>query len=158
MKRILMVLAIMVLVGSVAVPVMAWHSGWGRGHHMMGYWGNCPEYSGDYGNLTAEQRSKLDALDHKFYDETSNLRNQIWAKNRELESILDSSNPDRERAKSLQKEISELRAKMDEKTLNYKLETRKIIPEERLGKAYGGWDGHHMGPYGRGMGPGYCWN
>jgi hypothetical protein len=27
-----------------------------------------------------------------------------------------------------------------------------------LGKAYGGRYGHHMGPYGRGMGPGYCWN
>ena len=158
MKRIITILAVLILVGSVAVPVMAWRPGWGRGHHMMGYWGNCPEYSGDYGNLTAEQRSKLDALDRKFYDGTSDLRNQIWVKTSEPDSILDSSNPDLERAKSLQTEISELRAKMDEKTLNYKLETRKIIPEERLGRAYGGWDGHHMGPYGRGMGPGYCWN
>ncbi|MEJ2726374.1 MAG: periplasmic heavy metal sensor [Deltaproteobacteria bacterium] len=160
MKRIMTILAVLVLVGAVAVPVMAWYPGWGRGHHMMGYWGNGPEYGRDYGNLTSEQRSKLNALDRKFYDETTDLQNQIWAKSRELDSVLGSSNPDLEKANSLQKEISELRAKMDEKSLGYDLEARKIIPEDQFGGAYGGWYGHHMGPYGHGMGygPGYCWN
>ena len=160
MKTLVTILGILVLVGAVAVPVMAWQPGWGWGHHMMGDWGNGPEYGRDYGNLTSDQRSKLDALDRKFYDETSDLRNQIWAKSRELDSVLDSSNPDLEKAKSLQKDISELKAKMDEKRLSYELETRKIIPEDRLGSAYGGGYGHHMGPYGPGMmgyGPGYCW-
>jgi len=160
MRRIVTILAILVLVGALAVPVMAWHSGWGGGHHMMGSWGSSPEYGRNYGNLRSEQRSKLDALDRKFYDETSDLRNQIWSKSRELDSVLGSSNPDLEKAKSLQKEIRELSAKMDEKALNYELEARKIIPEGQFGGAYGGWYGHHMGPYGRGMGygRGYCWN
>jgi Spy/CpxP family protein refolding chaperone len=154
------ILAVLVLVGAVAVPVMAWYPGWGGGHHMMGHWGKGPECGRDYGNLTSEQRSKLNALDRKFYDETSDLRNQIWAESRELDSVLGSSNPDLEKAKSLQAEISELRAKVDEKTLSYELEARKIIPEDQFGGAYGGWYGHHMGPYGHGMGygPGYCWN
>jgi Spy/CpxP family protein refolding chaperone len=160
MKRTMTILAVLVLVGAVAVPVMAWYPGWGGGHHMMGHWGNGPECGRDYGNLTSEQRSKLNALDRKFYDETSDLRNQIWAESRELDSVLGSSNPDLEKAKSLQAEISELRAKVDEKTLSYELEARKIIPEDQLGSAYGGWYGHHMGPYGHmmGYGPGYCWN
>jgi zinc resistance-associated protein len=158
MGRLITILGILVVVGAVAVPVMAWHPGWG--HHMMGYWGSGPEYGGEYENLTSEQRSKLNALERKFYDGTSDLRDQIWSKSRELDSVMESPNADLNKAKSLQKEISDLRAKIDEKTLSYELEARKIIPKDQLGDAYGGWYGHHMGPYGHmmGYGPGYCWN
>ena len=160
MKRLITVLGILVLAGLVATPVMAWHSGWRGGHHMMGYWGSGPEYDRDDRNLTAEQRNNLDSLDRKFYDETSDLRNQIWTKSRELDSILNSSSPDLEKARVLQKEIGDLRTKMDDKELSYELEARKIIPEDRSDYAYGGRYGDHMGAYGRGMGsgPGYCWN
>jgi zinc resistance-associated protein len=132
---------------------------------MMGYWGNGPEYGrGYYGNLTSDQRSKMDALDHKFYDQTRDLRNQIWGKSRELDAVLNSANPDIEKAKALQKEISDLRGKLDEARLSYQLEARKIVPDERLGSGYGygygGGYGHMMGPYGYGMGygPGSCWD
>lgn len=157
MKRLTMILGILLLAGAVAVPVMAWGPGWGRGHHMMGYWGNGPEYGRGYGNLTPEQRSKLDALDRTFSDETRDLRDQIWTTSRELDTVLNSSNPDLEKAKALQKEISELRAKLDEKELSYELEARKIVPDERFGYGYG----HHRGPYSghmMGYGPGNCWN
>lgn len=159
MKRLTMIVGILVLIGAVAVPVMARGPGWGWGHHMMGYWGCSPEYGRDnYGNLTSEQRSKLDALDRKLYEETRDLRDQIQKKSSELGRALNSSDPDLDKAKALQKEISELRARLDEKRLTYELEARKIVPDQRLG--YGGWYGHHMGPYGHGMGygPGYCWN
>ena len=162
MKRITTIIGILVLAGAVAVPVMAWGPGWGRGHHMMGYWGSGPEYGrGDYGNLTSEQKSSLDALDRKFYEETRDLRDQIWTKSGELDSVLDSSNPDIDKAKALQKEISDLRAKLDEKTVTYELEARKIVPGQRLGYGHGPGYGYHMGPYGHmmGHGPGgYCWN
>jgi Spy/CpxP family protein refolding chaperone len=161
MKKLITIIGILGLIGVVAVPVMAWHSGWGRGHHMMGYWDNSPRYGGYYGNLTSDQISKLDALDRKFYNDTSELRDHIWTKYGEIDSILDSSNPDIEKAKALQKEISELRAKMDEKRLSHELETRKIIPQDRTGRAYGGWYGPHRGAYGHRMGYGtgyYCWN
>ena len=74
--------------------------------------------------------------------------------------MLNSSTPDLEKAKGLQNEISDLRAKLDEKTLTYELEVRKIVPDQRLGYGHGDWDGHHMGTYGHmmGYGPGYCWN
>ena len=158
MKRLITTLGVLVLVGALAVPVMAWHRGWGGGHHMMRDWDSGSEYDRDYGNSTSEERGKLDALDRKFYDETSDIRNQIRIKSRELDSILNNSNPDLEEAKGLQKEISELRARMDERTLNYELEARKINPNDRLGSAYGGRHGRHMRGYGRGMGQGYCWN
>ena len=161
MKRIITIIGILILAGVVAVPVMAWGPGWGRGHHMMGYWGSRPEYGrGDYGNLTSEQKSRLDTLESKFYDETKDLRDKLWTKSRELDTVLESTNPDLDKAKALQKEINELRASLDEKTLTYNLEARKILPDQRLGYGYGNRYGHHMGPYGRGMGyaPGFCWN
>ena len=161
MKSLITILGILVLVGAVALPVMAWHSGWGRGHHMMGYRDYGPEYGGYYGNITSEQRNKLDKLDRKFYDDTSDFRNQIWTRSEQLDSVLNSATPDLEKAKALQREISELRAKMDEMRLSYELEARKIVPEDRLGRAYDGLYGHHRGAYGHrmGYGPGYyCWN
>jgi zinc resistance-associated protein len=175
MKRLTMILGIVVLVGAVAVPVFAWGPGWGWGHHMRGYWGGGPGYAGTYRSLTSEQRNQLDALNQKFYGEAADLRYQIWAKSSELDSILSSTSPDLEKAKALQKEISDLRAKLDEKELGYELEARKIVPQDQSGPGYaGGYGygygrgpgmmgpgyGYHMGGFGPGMGygPGACWD
>lgn len=160
MTRVTKVLGIALLVGVIAVPVFAWAHGWSRGHHMMGPWGSGPEYcygpERGYENLTQEQRSQLEQLDRKFYDETANLRNDIWAKSAELNTLLNSSNPDPEKVKALQREISDLRATLDEKRLSYELEARKINPEPRSGRGYGrGYHGRHMGGYGPGMGYGW---
>ncbi len=162
MKRLTMILGILMLVGAVAVPVMAlgpdW--GWGWGHHMMGYWDSGPGYGRDYGNLTSDQENRLNTLDRKFYEESRDLRNQIWTKSEELDAVLNSATPDLDKAKELRKEISELRSQLDEKNFAYELEARKIAPD--VGPGYGYGYGHHMmGPYyGRGMayGPGNCWN
>jgi len=167
MTRVTKVLGIALLVGVIAVPVFAWAHGWSRGHHMMGPWGSGPGYcygpERGYENLTEEQRTQLEQLDRKFYDETAKLRNEIWSKSAELNNVLNAPNPDLEKAKSLQRDISDLRAKVDEKRLNYELEARKITPDERFAQGYGrGYYGHHMGGYGRhmmgGYGPGSCWN
>lgn len=164
MKKLTMILGILLLAGTVAVPVMAWGPGMGWGHHMMGYRDNGPGYGNAYGNLTPDQQGKLESLDRKYYDETRALRDQIWTKSEELNTVLNSANPDLTKAKTLQNEINNLRASLDEKTLNYEVEARKIAPDQRLGYADGGWYGHHMGPYGHGSmmgygyGQGYCWD
>jgi zinc resistance-associated protein len=128
---------------------------------MMGNWGGGPEYcygsERGYGDVTKEQRSKLEELERKFYSETTDLRNEIWTKSAELNTLLNSPDPDLEKAKALQKEISELRARIDEKRLTYELEARKITPELRSSGGYGRGYGHHMGGFGPGMGYG-CWN
>jgi len=168
MKKILAILVGAALVAAVAVPLLAYGPGWGRGHHRMGPWGSGPGYSQQYErgfrNLTEEQRSQLEQLDRKYYDETATLRDQIWAKSAELNTLLNGPNPDAEKAKALQRELSDLRAMMDEKRLSYELEIRKITPEPRFGR---GFYGHHMrgyGPHmgygwhGKGYGPGSCWN
>ncbi len=168
MKRLIALLGILVLVGAIAVPVLAHGPGWGRGHHMG--WGGGPGqgYCGDYGpgagNLTEEQRTKLDTLNKKFYDETAQLRNEMWTKSRELSALLNSPNPDADKARALQKEITGLRSQLAEKRLDFELEERKVAPDARYGygygrgsgkgygKGYGRGYGHHMGGYGHHMG------
>lgn len=164
MKRLTMILGCVILVAAIAYPVLAWGPGWGRGHHMMGY-ERGPGYGwqggGDYGSLPQEQRTQLDNLHQKFYDDTAALRNEIRAKSGELDTLLNTSNPDPEKLRALQKEVSDLKGKMAEKRLDFELEARKVAPDARLGRGYDqgygpgmGYGRHHMGGYG----PGGCWN
>jgi Spy/CpxP family protein refolding chaperone len=163
MKRLFVLLGSVLLVSALAVPLWAHGPGFTRGPHMMGPWGTDSRYSGQYergyGNVTEEQRSKLQELDRKFYNETITLRNEIMAMSDELNTLLNRADPDPGKAKKLQKSLSELRAKMDEKRLAYTLETRTIIPEFRSRHRYEGGYRHHKRGYGSGMGyhPGSCW-
>lgn len=177
MKSLIALLGIFVLVGAIAVPVLAHGPGWGGGPHMgwgggPGY-GNCGDYGPGAGNLSGEQQTQLDSLNKKFYDETAQIRNEMWTKSRELSALLNSPNPDGDKARALQKEITGLKAQLAEKRLNFELEERKIAPGARYGygygRGYGGGYGHHMGGYGHhmggygphmggyGYGPGGCW-
>jgi zinc resistance-associated protein len=155
MRRVTKMLVVALLIGALAVPVVAWSNGWGRGRHMMGYGQGGPGYCGQdrrgYENLTEGQRSQLDKLHQKFYDDTAQLRDEIRAKSAELDTLLNSSNPDAERAKALQKEISDLRARIAQNRINLELEERKVAPELRSDRDY---HGDHMGGYGHGMGHG----
>ena len=117
---------------------------------MMDYGSNAP----GYGNLNQEQWNQLEQLNRQFYEETIGLRNDLRAKTYELNTLLNTRDSDPNKARALEKEIGELRAKLDEKELNYEIEARKIAPEsERYGgswltassKAYsnvGSFEGH----------------
>jgi Spy/CpxP family protein refolding chaperone len=71
------------------------------------------------------------------------LRGKIWSKRAELNGLFNAQNPDENKIKALQKEISTLQAQMSEKRLSYRLEARKTAPE---------------GNYSGGRGRGGCWN
>ena len=165
MKKILIALGSFLLVAFLAVPLLADGPGWNGGHHMRGYWGSNPGSCWDYGrgytNLSKEEQSQLKELENKFSNETYRLRNEIWSKLAELNSYLNSTNPDSQKLKALQRELSDLRAEMDEKRLAYELEARKILPDTRFRGGYGkGYYGHHMRGYGPRMGYGQrgCWD
>ncbi len=168
MRNILIIGGIVVLVAAIAIPVLAHGPGRGRGRHMMDYGQGDPGYGCQYDRghdkLTEEQRRKSDELYRKFYDETAKLRDEIWAKSAELDTLLNSATPDAAKAKALQKDISDLRARIAQERINLRLEGRKIAPELRSGRGYQGRHmrghghdmgyGHHMGGYG----PGGCSN
>lgn len=165
MKRLAVVFGIVMLVLALSYPVIARGPEQGRGYGAKGGRGggpgSCWGEGRGYGNLTDEQRTQLDKLHQKFRDETAALRTKIWTQSGELKILLGTSDPDAAKAKALQKEISNLRAKMGEKRITLVLEARKIAPEARIGRGYDMGFGRHMGGYGHhrgGRGPGGCWN
>ena len=145
----MIIIGIILLAALVAYPVFAHRSGWGWGHgyHMRGYGGQQPcynlQYNQGYGNLTPEQSAQLQQLDRKFYLENEKIRNEIWAKSTELNTLLNTKEPDVKKAKALQSEINDLRDKLSQNRLEYELEARKIAPDLRYGNRWGG---------------GGCWN
>lgn len=168
MKKLMTISGITLLSALLILPVVVWAHGWGMrgGGHMMG-WGTGSGYGvnapcGDgYGRLTEEQQDKLAELDRKFYNETSELRDKLWAKAGELDALMSGADPDPGKAEKLQGEISGLRSKLDEKAVNHEIEVRKVSPQTRSGREYG-YGPHMRGGYGKGygMGSGYgpCWN
>jgi zinc resistance-associated protein len=114
MKRIVTIAGIVLLVAAIAVPAFSHGRGRGRGHDRMGNWQGSPdgcwEYDKGYTSLTEEQRDRLNKLRQELYDE---------------------------KAKALQKEISDLRTTMAQNRVNFELEARKIAPELRFGRGYG---------------------
>ncbi len=155
MRNILTIGGIVVLVAAIAIPVLAHGPGRGMGRHMMGYREGGPGYGCEndrgYDKLTEEQRSKSDELYRKFSDKTAKLRDEIWAKSAALDTLLNSANTDAAKAKAIQKEISDLRARIAQERINLRLEGQKIAPELRSGRGY---QGRHMRGHGHGMGYG----
>jgi zinc resistance-associated protein len=160
MKRLLTIAAFILLTGVLAAPVLARGPGWGWGGHMMYGPGGGPGYGpynrGYTDTLTAEQRDQIEALYKKFYDETSQLRNELWTKHNELRETLNATEPDVEKAKALQKEISDLQSTLAQKRIDLEVQESKIAPDTQYSRGYGrGFGGHMMG---RGYGMGHGWN
>jgi zinc resistance-associated protein len=136
-------LGLALLIVAMAAPAFASTPVCGGAYGPGYYQGYGPGYS----TLGPNQRSRLDQLNHKFYEETSSLQNEIWAKSGQLDRLRRSSNANPEEVKRLQKEISGLKTKLTEKRGEYNLEARKVNPGARLGSGYD-----------PGYGPAYCWN
>ena len=163
MKK-LAILGGILLLTAVSYPAFARGPGYGGGD---GYGpgpgpGYCWNYNGGPGNLSSEQRTKLDKLRYAFLGDTADLRNKIWSKTSEMEKLLNSANPDEKKIRELQKEVSALKSEMGDKRISYELEAKKIAPEAYVNGGYGmgyGRGFHHNqgGPVG-GYGPGNCWN
>jgi Spy/CpxP family protein refolding chaperone len=108
-------------------------------------------YDRGYETMTPEQRTQLDQLDRRLYDETADLRKDLWNKSFELNTILNGTDPDIEKVKALNKEVNDLRGQLNEKSLNHQLEARKVTPDSQLGGGYGGSRSSNMMGYGAGM-------
>ena len=148
-SKSMIIIGVILLAALIAYPVFAHRSGWSWGHgsHMRGYGGSEPGYymhhDRGYGNLTEEQTAKLQELDRKIYAENEKIRNDIWAKSSQLNTLLNTQNPDVKKAKTIQGEINDLRAELNQNRLDYELKARKIAPNVQ---------------YGNRGGRGGCWN
>jgi zinc resistance-associated protein len=144
MRKVLTTLGILVLVGFLTAPVFAHRYGGGKNYGGPGA-GPC-WFEGE--DLTDNQKAELDKLHQQFVDDTAKMREEIWNKSAELETALNAADPDAKKVRTLQREISALKAKMSEQRINFELEARKIAPNARSGRGY-------SKGYGRGYGHGY---
>ena len=140
-------LVLITIVTLVGVSGIALAGPWG-GRHMgygqdAGSGDGCPRYQeGDErrgpgrhmgagrgaANLTDEQRTQVETLREDFRKATADLRGDIHQRRLALEAELAKKNPDAATAAGLQKELSALRAELDAKRLEHRLEMKKIVP------------------------------
>ena len=131
------------------------HGGMGRG----GGWGHQRggmHYQGGYGNGSVDQMSpeaykQFEQKREAFFNETQDLRTNLFEKERDLQNELAKSEPDASKASGLQKDISDLQSQFDQKRIDHMVEMRKLNPNAGRGFMSGG---PRMG-YGN-RGGGYC--
>jgi hypothetical protein len=150
-----MILAVVMMLGLSATGFA--DGGWGRGRG--GYCDgpaaeDCPRgYGprGGAGNLSDDEIALLQKERAAFFEQTREVRDDLYQKGLELSSELAKKEPDAAKAAALQKEISGLKAQLEQQALDYRLRMRKENSE-----LYSKGFGQGRGPgWGRGMGPGY---
>ncbi|MGB9697913.1 MAG: Spy/CpxP family protein refolding chaperone [Thermodesulfobacteriota bacterium] len=144
MKRTaILTLSLLIVLGLAVSSVLAgpWGAGVGYGRSFYGY----PAIP----NLTAEQSSKIQALQKAYLDETAPLQQQLLAKRTELRSLWLNPKPDQAKITALQKEILSLQSKIAEKATNLRLEIRNVLTPEQQAQLGAFGYGPGMGKMGR---------
>jgi len=152
------VLAIAGIVGFAATSFAGWGRGGGNCGGQGSGWGQKGVAPSDYqGNQSDEQITRLDKERQAFFEETRNLRENLYQKELELRSELAKEDLDAQKAAGLQAEISGLTAQLDQKRIDHRIKLQKDNPEFFAGRGYGR-DGRGMGRgfNGQGMGRGFC--
>lgn len=157
--------ALLLLMAAMLVAVPAYNTAWAaqrgpansqqddRGpgygpHHRGGY--NMPE-------MTQEQVSAYEKIMTDHHNKTQNLRNDLWAKQTELDYLSRNQNADPKTISKLVGEVKDLRVKLQNE---YNATAGKISKDLGINtghahgimRGYGG--GYGMGPYGMGGGMG----
>ena len=126
MTKTLTHLVVVALVLSLISAASAWAGPWGRG-----CWGaGAP--------LTPEQSAKVFDLKQKFFNDTADLRRQMFQKRAELAALWQASPPDQAKIAATQQELNALRDQMQQKSLDFHMQVRKIAPGAALGPDRGG--------------------
>ena len=160
-SKILAVLTVFTVMGFGVYAFADGEMGYGRHHAGWNHHGSewkdggygCPGYGYMAGNLSDEQIQKMDEQREAFFKSTEDLRQNIYQKSLALESEFAKKNPDAKIAANLQKEISDLRAQIDQKRIAHMIEMKKINPGLGAGFMGPGMMGHGYGRGYRGNGP-----
>jgi zinc resistance-associated protein len=160
-SKILVVLTVFTVMGFGVYAFADGQMGYGRHHSGWNHHGSewkdggygCRGYGYMAGNLSDEQIQKMDEQREAFFKSTEDLRQNIYQKSLALESEFAKKNPDAKIAANLQKEISDLRAQIDQMRIVHMIEMKKINPGLGAGFMGPGMMGHGYGRGYRGNGP-----
>jgi zinc resistance-associated protein len=132
-KILIVGVALIALVGSA----VAAGPGFGMGGNV-----NCPGGM-NWLNLTPEQQTKLGELREKHWKDTVSLRNEMQTRRLELKTLWTAPNPDKNKILAKQKELNELRDKMQVRATDFRLDIRNALTPEQAAQ---------LGTFGSGMG------
>ena len=134
MKKLLMAVALVGLIGFAGIQMASAHGGYARGDN----YGYCGQYSeGD--------DTKDDATLEKFRSETNEIRKSIVVKKSELSALLRQDNPDEKRVAQLSGEVFDLENELNKKAADKGITGRSSYghgPSIMRGNGYG--NGRHM--------------
>ncbi len=158
MKKTIIVLGLAVVMFLGVSYVFAQDPGAGPGY---GYgWMHGQEHRGcwDKLNLTPEQKAKFQELRRKFIAENAQLIGAIVAKRLELRSLWTDPKADSQAILTKERELRDLKNRIRDKVIQYKLEARSSLTPEQIEKSGTmGRMGHGFGRsfkmgHGQGMG------
>jgi zinc resistance-associated protein len=150
MKRRVIILAALLLVGLIATAALA-HGG-GRGHG--GWFCDGRGMAGFYGlNLTADQTAKINALRENHWKDVQPLRDKMFAKRSELKTLWLEANPDPAKINAAQKEVQALRNQMDEKRTAFRFSALTLLTPDQKAEMQKTFQNRG---FGQGRGPGDC--
>ena len=78
--------------------------------------------------LSEEQIQKMHDQRKAFFNDTEDLRQEIYEKEAELKSVLAKKVPDAAKAKAIQKDISDLKSELHQKKIDHIVKMKKINP------------------------------
>ncbi len=171
LTKLVMIATLIAIVGFGAYAFAGWGMGYGPrgwGHMEPGWHHGGPGNPAYQSELSDEDIAKFSEERRAFFEETAEIRENLYQKELELRAELAKKDPDAKKAVGLQKEISELESQLDQKQVEHRIKMQKENPGYFSGRGYGyggrGMDrGMGRGFYGRGMGPGFggrggaCW-
>ena len=98
-------------------------------------------------NLSPEQVAKLGELREKHWKETIPLRNEMQVKRLELRTLWTAPNPDKNQILAKQKEMNEVRDKIQAEATAFRLDIRKALTPEQAAQlgTWGPGQGFHRG-------------
>jgi len=160
-SKILVVLTVFTVMGFGVYAFADGGMGYGRHHrggdHNESGWRHggfgCPGYGSMTEDLSDEDIQKMKAQREAFFKSTEDLRLKLYQKRLAMESEFANKNPDAQNAANLQKEISDLKAQMDQKRIAHLIEMKKINPGLGAGFMGPGRMGHGCGRGYKGSGP-----
>jgi Spy/CpxP family protein refolding chaperone len=102
-------------------------------------------------NLTAEQASKIRAMDEQFLRENKPLQDKLYSKRGDLKLLWMERNPDQQKINAAQAEMRALRDQLQDKATSHRLAVLNILtPEQREQvQSYGPGRGMHRQAAGR---------
>ena len=154
--KIIIAAAIIGIVGYAATSFAGWGRGGGGGYCQgqgSGWAQRGSGPAGYQGNLSDEDLDKLNKERQAFFEDTRELRENLYQKELELRSELAKKDPDANTAAGLQGEISDLSGQLAQKRVDHRIRMQKENPDFFAGRGYGMHRGYGKG--GGGMGRGY---